>query len=94
MTPEISKRLYLTNEVSAATERIRTRIWTRIKTAYSAPRRRRSAPEAGVVGIVERLAADDRAAPLAEDLDLERPAGQRQVAAHVGERGNRSCFSR
>jgi putrescine transport system substrate-binding protein len=34
MTPEISKRLYLTNEVSAATERIRTRIWTRIKTAH------------------------------------------------------------
>ncbi len=33
-TPEISKRLYLTNEVSAATERVRTRIWTRIKTAH------------------------------------------------------------
>jgi putrescine transport system substrate-binding protein len=34
ITPEIGKRLYLTNEVSAATERIRTRIWTRIKTAH------------------------------------------------------------
>ena len=33
-TPEIMKRLYLTDEVSAATERIRTRTWTRIKTAY------------------------------------------------------------
>ena len=32
-TPEIEARLYLTAEVSAATERIRTRIWTRIKTA-------------------------------------------------------------
>jgi putrescine transport system substrate-binding protein len=32
-TPEILRRLYLTNEVNAATERIRTRIWTRIKTA-------------------------------------------------------------
>jgi len=34
MTPEIMKRLYLTSEVSAATERMRTRIWTRIKTAH------------------------------------------------------------
>lgn len=33
-TPEITKRLYLTDEVSAATERIRTRTWTRIKTAH------------------------------------------------------------
>ncbi len=34
MTPEISKRLYLTSEVNPATERMRTRIWTRIKTAH------------------------------------------------------------
>jgi putrescine transport system substrate-binding protein len=34
MTPEIAQRLYLTSEVSAATERVRTRIWTRIKTAH------------------------------------------------------------
>jgi putrescine transport system substrate-binding protein len=33
-TPEILKRLYLTAEVGPATERIRTRIWTRIKTAH------------------------------------------------------------
>jgi putrescine transport system substrate-binding protein len=33
-TPEIMRRLYITDEVSAATERIRTRTWTRIKTAY------------------------------------------------------------
>jgi putrescine transport system substrate-binding protein len=33
-TPEIMKRLYLTNEVNATTERVRTRIWTRIKTAH------------------------------------------------------------
>lgn len=33
-TPEIMKRLYLTNEVSAETERVRTRSWTRIKTAH------------------------------------------------------------
>ncbi|HXQ64476.1 MAG TPA: extracellular solute-binding protein [Steroidobacteraceae bacterium] len=33
-TPEIMRRLYLTKEVSAATERIRTRTWTRIKTAH------------------------------------------------------------
>ena len=33
-TPEIMRRLYITEEVSAATERIRTRTWTRIKTAY------------------------------------------------------------
>jgi putrescine transport system substrate-binding protein len=32
-TPEIEKRLYRSAEVSAATERIRTRVWTRIKTA-------------------------------------------------------------
>jgi putrescine transport system substrate-binding protein len=32
-TAAIMTRLYLTNEVSAATERIRTRTWTRIKTA-------------------------------------------------------------
>jgi len=32
-TPEIAKRLYVTSEVSAATERIRTRLWTHIKTA-------------------------------------------------------------
>jgi putrescine transport system substrate-binding protein len=31
-TEQIRQRLYLTNEVSAATERIRTRLWTRIKT--------------------------------------------------------------
>jgi len=33
-TAEIMQRLYLTDEVSAATERIRTRTWTRIKTAH------------------------------------------------------------
>ena len=33
-TPEIRERLYLTAEVSAATERVRTRVWTRIKTAH------------------------------------------------------------
>jgi putrescine transport system substrate-binding protein len=33
-TPEIAKRLYLTSEVGQTTERIRTRIWTRIKTAH------------------------------------------------------------
>jgi putrescine transport system substrate-binding protein len=33
-TREIMQRLYLTKEVSAATERIRTRTWTRIKTAH------------------------------------------------------------
>ena len=33
-TPEIMQRLYLTAEVSPQTERIRTRIWTRIKTAH------------------------------------------------------------
>jgi putrescine transport system substrate-binding protein len=32
-TPEIEKRLYRSAEVTAATERIRTRTWTRIKTA-------------------------------------------------------------
>jgi putrescine transport system substrate-binding protein len=32
-TPAIEARLYRTQEVSAATERIRTRAWTRIKTA-------------------------------------------------------------
>ena len=32
-TPEIEARLYRTAEVSAASERIRTRVWTRIKTA-------------------------------------------------------------
>ncbi len=32
-TPEMEARLYRTREVSSATERIRTRIWTRIKTA-------------------------------------------------------------
>jgi putrescine transport system substrate-binding protein len=32
-TPEVESRLYRTAEVSAATERIRTRVWTRIKTA-------------------------------------------------------------
>jgi putrescine transport system substrate-binding protein len=32
-TPEIEARLYRSSEVSAATERIRTRTWTRIKTA-------------------------------------------------------------
>jgi putrescine transport system substrate-binding protein len=31
-TPEVEARLYRTSEVSAATERIRTRTWTRIKT--------------------------------------------------------------
>ena len=33
-TAEIRERLYLTAEVSAATERVRTRVWTRIKTAH------------------------------------------------------------
>jgi putrescine transport system substrate-binding protein len=32
--PETQQRLYLTDEVSAATERVRTRSWTRIKTAH------------------------------------------------------------
>ena len=32
-TPEMEARLYRTREVTSATERIRTRIWTRIKTA-------------------------------------------------------------
>jgi putrescine transport system substrate-binding protein len=32
-TPEVEKRLYRSAEVSAATERIRTRTWTRVKTA-------------------------------------------------------------
>jgi putrescine transport system substrate-binding protein len=32
-TPEIESRLYRSTEVSAATERVRTRTWTRIKTA-------------------------------------------------------------
>jgi putrescine transport system substrate-binding protein len=32
-TPEVEKRLYRSAEVTAATERIRTRTWTRIKTA-------------------------------------------------------------
>jgi len=32
-TPEIEKRLYLSAEVNAATERLRTRTWTRVKTA-------------------------------------------------------------
>jgi putrescine transport system substrate-binding protein len=32
-TPEVEARLYRSSEVSAATERIRTRTWTRIKTA-------------------------------------------------------------
>ena len=32
-TPDIERRLYRSAEVSAATERIRTRTWTRIKTA-------------------------------------------------------------
>jgi putrescine transport system substrate-binding protein len=32
-TPDIEARLYRTTEVNAATERIRTRTWTRIKTA-------------------------------------------------------------
>lgn len=32
-TPEIEARLYRSDEVSAATQRLRTRIWTRIKTA-------------------------------------------------------------
>jgi putrescine transport system substrate-binding protein len=32
-TPEIEARLYRSAETSAATERIRTRVWTRIKTA-------------------------------------------------------------
>ena len=32
-TPEIEARLYKSTEISAATERIRTRTWTRIKTA-------------------------------------------------------------
>jgi putrescine transport system substrate-binding protein len=34
ITPEVAKRLYLTSEVNPATERMRTRIWTRIKTAH------------------------------------------------------------
>ena len=33
-TPEILARLYVTREVSPATERLRTRTWTRIKTAH------------------------------------------------------------
>ena len=33
-TPDIMKRLYLTTEVDAATDRIRTRVWTRVKTAH------------------------------------------------------------
>jgi putrescine transport system substrate-binding protein len=33
-TAEIMRRLWITNEVSTATERMRTRIWTRIKTAH------------------------------------------------------------
>jgi putrescine transport system substrate-binding protein len=33
-TPEIEARLYRSQEVSAATERIRTRTWTKIKTAH------------------------------------------------------------
>ena len=33
-TPEIESRLYHSSEVSPATERIRTRTWTRIKTAH------------------------------------------------------------
>jgi putrescine transport system substrate-binding protein len=32
-TPEVEARLYKSAEVNAATERIRTRTWTRIKTA-------------------------------------------------------------
>lgn len=32
-TPEVMRRLYITDEVSMATERIQTRSWTRIKTA-------------------------------------------------------------
>jgi putrescine transport system substrate-binding protein len=32
-TPEIEARLYRSDEASAATERIRTRTWTRVKTA-------------------------------------------------------------
>jgi putrescine transport system substrate-binding protein len=32
-TPEVEARLYRSDEVSAATERIRTRTWTRVKTA-------------------------------------------------------------
>jgi len=32
-TPEVEKRLYRSAEVSAASERIRTRTWTRVKTA-------------------------------------------------------------
>jgi putrescine transport system substrate-binding protein len=32
-TPEIEARLYKSAEVNAATERLRTRTWTRIKTA-------------------------------------------------------------
>ena len=33
-TPEIERRLYQSTEVNPATERIRTRTWTRIKTAH------------------------------------------------------------
>jgi len=33
-TPEIERRLYHSAEITPATERIRTRTWTRIKTAY------------------------------------------------------------
>ena len=32
-TPQIEARLYRADEASAATERIRTRTWTRVKTA-------------------------------------------------------------
>lgn len=33
-TPEVERRLYRSAEVTAATERIRTRTWTRVKTAH------------------------------------------------------------
>jgi putrescine transport system substrate-binding protein len=33
-TPDIEKRLYRSTEITAATERIRTRTWTRVKTGH------------------------------------------------------------
>ena len=33
-TPEVRRRMFLSNEVSQATERVVTRTWTRIKTAH------------------------------------------------------------
>ena len=46
----------------------------------------RSAPEAQVVRVVQRLLAHHGAPSLAEDFDVEHGAGHRQVRADVGER--------